>query len=64
MHDFYLAKGSGLLDNYNVLLLVMSIKNRTNASFSVQSKILSKLKALILQMRYQKVHFAVEIEKF
>ena len=33
----------------------MSIKNGANASFSVQSKMFPKLKAQILQMRYQNV---------
>ena len=33
----------------------MGIKNWVNASFSVQSKTFSKLKAQILQMRYQNV---------
>ena len=33
----------------------MGTKNGTNASFSVQSKIFPKLKAQILQIRYQNV---------
>ena len=33
----------------------MGTKNGANASFSVQSKIFPKLKAQILQMRYQNV---------
>ena len=36
-------------------ILAMSIKNGVNATLSVQSKIFPKLKALILQMRYQNV---------
>ena len=36
-------------------LLAMGEKNGANAPFSVQSKIFRKLKAQILQMRYQNV---------
>ena len=43
-------------------------KNRANASFLVQSKIFPKLKAQILQMRYQNIKkgsgFTVERKKF
>ena len=49
-------------------ILVMGIKNGANASFSVQSKIFPKLKAQILQMRYQNVQkgsgFTVTLKKF
>ena len=48
-------------------VLAMGIKNGVNASFSVQGKIYSKLKAQILQMRYQNVlegsGFTVERKK-
>ena len=45
----------------------MGIKNGANASFSVQSKIFPKLKAQILQVRYQNVqngsNFTIERKK-
>ena len=36
-------------------MLAMGTKNGVNGSFSVQSKIFTKLKAQIIQMRYQNV---------
>ena len=47
------------------ILLAMGTKNGANASFSVQRKIFPKLKAKILQIRYQNVQkgskFTVEL---
>ena len=49
-------------------ILVMDIKNGSNTSFTVQSKIFPKLKAQIWQMRYQNIQegsgFTVERKKF
>ena len=52
------ASVSQPLPYVNILImkiLAIDTKNGTNASFSVQSKIFPKLKAQILQMRYQNV---------